>query len=61
MSKADKPLNIVLKTTASGAPPARKPMPAERETANPAPDKDYTRKRAPFSDDEENDPEIEGE
>jgi len=36
-------------------------MPAERETPNPAPEKDYTRKRPPFTDDEEIDPDIEGD
>ncbi len=41
--------------------PARKPMPGERETPNPAPDKDYTHNRQPFTDDEENDPETEDE
>jgi len=52
--------NILWKTT-SGGPPARKPIPAERETPNPAPEKDYTRKRPPFTDDEEIDPDIEGD
>jgi hypothetical protein len=36
-------------------------MPAERETANPYPDKDYTPETQPFTEDEENDPETEDE
>jgi len=41
--------------------PGRKPMPGERETPNPVPDKDYTYNRQPFTDDEEYDPETEDE
>jgi hypothetical protein len=37
------------------------PVPAERETHNPAPDKDYSDKEQPFTDGEENDPEIDDE
>jgi hypothetical protein len=43
------------------APGERKPMPPERETLNPAPDKDYSDKEQPFTDGEENDPEIDDE
>jgi hypothetical protein len=41
-------------------PPTRGPMPGERETLNPAPDKDYSREQ-PSTEGEENDPEIEDE
>ncbi len=46
---------------AASEPPGRKPMPAEQETPNPAPDKDYSDKEQPFTDGEENDPEIDDE
>ena len=39
----------------------RNPMPGEQETANPAPDKDYPDKEQPFTEGEENDPEIDDE
>lgn len=61
MTKTYKRSHILLKTTTAVAQPSRKPMPVERETPNPAPEKDYSRKRPPFTDDEENDPEIEDE
>jgi hypothetical protein len=44
----------------SGSGPVRTPMPAERETLNPAPDKDYSRE-VPSTEGEENDPEVEDE
>ena len=47
--------------TSGGERPTRKPMPAEQETPNPAPDKDYSDKEQPFTEGEENDPEIDDE
>ena len=53
---------MILKAMASGGePPARKPMPSEHQTPNPAPDKDYSEKEQPFTEGEENDPEIDDE
>ena len=41
-------LSLVTETAnTSGKPPTRTPMPAERETLNPAPDKDYSRETPP--------------
>ena len=37
------------------------PMPVERETPNPLPDKYHSNEHYPFTDDEENDPESEDE
>jgi hypothetical protein len=45
----------------SGKRPGQKPMPLQDETPNPAPDKDYSDKEQPFTDGEENDPEIDDE
>ena len=61
MTKSSNRLNIVLKATAASEPPSRKPMPAEQETPNPAPDKDCSDREQPFTDGEENDPEIDDE
>ena len=50
---------VTEKSQSSGEPPTR-PMPAEQETLNPAPDKDYWRE-TPSTEGEENDPEMEDE
>ena len=60
MTDVDNRITILSKA-GTNRPPSANPMPPEQETPNPAPDKDYSRDRAPFTDDEENDPEIEDE
>ncbi len=61
MTKSDNRRNIVLKTKAASEPPSRKAMPAEQETPNPAPDKDYSDREQPLTEGEENDSAIDDE
>ena len=51
--------NIVLKGDSRRQPPAEKHV--EQETPNPLPAEHHTGEHYPFTDDEENDPEIEDE